>query len=234
VKKWVIAIIGSFVLVGCASAVPGSNNQGSAQPPASAAGPDNGSDDATVTCEYPSNGVLPARQVDPPDGTNVPASGTSEATITLDNKPVVITLDRAKAPCAVRSFESLAIQGYFDNTSCHRVVGGNSLYILQCGDPSGLGSGGPGYRFADELDGITGYPAGTVAMANSGPDTNGSQFFLFYEDSQLTASYTIFGTMDADGLEVVRAIALGGDDGSFGTGGGKPELPADITSVAVG
>jgi peptidyl-prolyl cis-trans isomerase B (cyclophilin B) len=153
----------------------------------------------------------------------------------LNDKPVAITLDRAKAPCAVRSFESLAEQGYFDQTSCHRLVDGNGLYILQCGDPTATGTGGPGYSFADELAGITGYPAGTVAMANAGPDTNGSQFFLVYEDSQLPASYTVFGTVDPAGLEDIRAIGMGGQDGSSGaSGGGKPELPAEITSVSVG
>jgi peptidyl-prolyl cis-trans isomerase B (cyclophilin B) len=246
VKKWAIAIVGVFVLSGCATAAPGSGNQtgepaqaGQPAPapaqtveaPASASA----AGDGLVTCTFAANGRQPARQVELPDGNDVPATGTSEVTMTLDKKPVVITLDRAKAPCAVRSFESLAAQGYFDGTSCHRLVAGNGLYILQCGDPSGTGTGGPGYFFADELEGVTGYPAGTVAMANSGADTNGSQFFLVYEDSQLPASYTVFGTMDPDGLEVVRAIALGGDDGTFGaSGGGKPELPADITAVAVG
>ncbi|MDR1432106.1 MAG: peptidylprolyl isomerase [Propionibacteriaceae bacterium] len=232
-RKTIASIIAVFALAGCAS-----------EPTTPANAPaDTGSGAAltvpapyadAVNCEYIPNGS-PAKPVSAPDGQDVPAVGTSAVTLMLNGKPVLITLERAKAPCAVRSFETLAEQGYFDKTSCHRLVDGSGLFILQCGDPTGTGSGGPGYAFADELAGITGYPAGTVAMANAGPNTNGSQFFLVYEDSNLQPSYTVFGNVDAAGLEELRNLALGGQDGSFGaSGGGKPELPAEITSVSVG
>ena len=119
-------------------------------------------------------------------------------------------LDNGKAPCTVNSFASLAQQGYFDNTPCHRLTTAPELGVLQCGDPSGTGTGGPGYRFPNEyptnqyrltdpaLQVPVLYPRGTLAMANAGPGTNGSQFFLVYRDSMLPPTYTVFGTIDDD------------------------------------
>ena len=92
-------------------------------------------------------------------------------------------------------------------------------------------SGGPGYTFADELTGKEQYKAGVVAMANSGPNTNGSQFFIVYADSELQPAYTIFATIDAASLAVVKKIVADGDDGSNPYGGGKPKNPAQIISV---
>src|SRR3954453_3564816 len=113
-----------------------------------------------------------------------------------------------KAPCTTFSFRFLTEHRYFDRTHCHRLTT-QRLWVLQCGDPTGQGSGGPGYSFADEnLTGAT-YKAGTVAMANSGPGTNGSQVFIVYADSTLPASYTPFGTV-VGGLDVVKAIAAKG------------------------
>ena len=104
--------------------------------------------------------------------------------------------------------------------------------MLQCGDPTGTGTGGPGYSFADELAGDETYPAGTLAMANAGPDTNGSQFFIVYDDTPLPASYTVFGTIDDAGLEVVRTVAQAGSDETFGQGDGAPVTPVTIESVS--
>ncbi|GAA2723805.1 peptidylprolyl isomerase [Cellulomonas aerilata] len=154
---------------------------------------------------------------------------TWTGTITTDVGAIGIELDGAKAPQAVASFVSLARQGYFDGTSCHRLVTGG-IKVLQCGDPTGSGSGGPGYTFgpienapADDV-----YPAGTVAMARVGGDASsmGSQFFLVYEDSQIPADeaggYTVLGRMTS-GLDVVTAVADagvqgGGSDGPPATG----------------
>lgn len=119
-----------------------------------------------------------------------------------------LTLTPDTAPCTVNSFASLAEQGYFDGTRCHRLVPG---FVLQCGDPSATGTGGPGYSFDDELSGDETYPAGTLAMANSGPDTNGSQFFIVLEDAALPAAYTVFGTVDEAGMDAARAIAEEGN-----------------------
>lgn len=180
-------------------------------------------------CQYPMGGD-PAKPVDPPPTTDINNAGTATATLSLTAGDVEITLDRAATPCTVNSFESLATQGYFDDTACHRLTD-YGIFVLQCGDPTGTGKGGPGYSFADETNDSMTYPAGTVAMANAGPDTNGSQFFLVWADTDLPPSYTVFGTMDEAGLDVVAGIAAQGvaDDESE-----NPIAEAQITSVTLG
>jgi cyclophilin family peptidyl-prolyl cis-trans isomerase len=118
--------------------------------------------------------------------------------LAMTNGDVKITLDRAKAPCTVNSFVALADQGYFDKTKCHRLAD-SGIFILQCGDPTGTGKGGPGYEFPNETDGTESYTEGVVAMANGGPGSNGSQFFLVWADStslDKKRNFTIFGEMD--------------------------------------
>ncbi len=188
-------------------------------------------------CSYPAEGAA-AKPVDPPPTGDVETSGTVRYTLTFNgDEPeqaggdVTITMDRSKTPCTVNSFVSLAEQGYFTDTACHRLADAG-LFVLQCGDPTGTGSGGPGYSFADELTGKETYTRGTVAMANAGPDTNGSQFFLVWEDTQLPPSYTVFGTLDAASRDVVAGMAGEGQDGSNPDGTGKPNNPAKITAVA--
>ena len=134
----------------------------------------------------------------------------------------------------MNSFVSLARQGYFDGTSCHRVTD-QGIFVLQCGDPSASGMGGPGYTIPDEFEANTGYPAGTLAMANTGqPDSGGSQFFIVYDETELPPQYTVFGSTDQSGIELVSGIAEGGHDGSFGAvGGGTPLLPAQVDSITV-
>jgi len=155
---------------------------------------------------------------------------TSTATLTLDTGVVQIKLLDSKAPCTVNSFGFLAQAKFFNGTTCHRLTKSPTLSVLQCGDPSASGSGGPGYQFADEnLTGAT-YPAGTVAMANAGPDTNGSQFFLVYANSQLAPSYTPFGTITS-GLNVLQAIANTGIKG--GGTDGAPAKPVTLKTVVV-
>jgi peptidyl-prolyl cis-trans isomerase B (cyclophilin B) len=131
----------------------------------------------------------------------------------------------------------LAQKGFFDHTKCHRLTTAG-IYVLQCGDPVGNGSGGPGYTIPDEnLPSASGsttgdYPAGTVAMANTGsPHTGGSQFFLVYQDTSLPASYSIFGHLTPDSLKVVREIAAGGVTGN--SGDGPPALNVVINSVGL-
>lgn len=181
-------------------------------------------------CSYPKSGT-PAKAVNAPSDLNPPKTGTVNATLTLSAGEVTVELDRANAPCAVNSFVSLADQHYFDSTSCHRLTTADTLKVLQCGDPTGTGTGGPGYSFADEVTGHEKYTSGTVAMANAGPDTNGSQFFLVYGDSQLSPDYTVLGKVSA-GLNVVQAIA---DKGVKGGGqDGAPADPVTIEKVTVG
>lgn len=179
-------------------------------------------------CSYVTKGTA-AKKVDPPSSAEA-ASGTTRSVLDTTAGRITLTLDRAKAPCTVHSFQSLARQGYFDRTPCHRLTT-SGIFVLQCGDPTGSGSGGPGYSFADETTGQESYTKGVVAMANSGPDTNGSQFFLVYDDSttlDARPNYTIFGSMDAASVAVVAKIAAAGTDQP---GDGKPRQPVQITTV---
>ncbi|WP_406091841.1 peptidylprolyl isomerase [Kitasatospora purpeofusca] len=136
-----------------------------------------------------------------------------------------------KAPCTTSSFRFLAERDYFDRSHCHRLTT-QRIFVLQCGDPTGTGSGGPGYSFPDEnLEGAT-YPAGTVAMANAGPNTNGSQFFFVWKDTKLSPAYTPFGRITA-GLDVLQKIAAGGEDDQNNPGDGFPTLPVNIRNVKI-
>lgn len=140
-------------------------------------------------------------------------------------------LDAAKAPGTVNNFVSLARNKYFDGTTCHRAIPG---FMIQCGDPTATGSGGPGYKFADELPASGEYKIGSLAMANSGPDTNGSQFFVISGDQgvSLPPSYTLFGQV-TDGLDstVVALDAAGNDDPS--SNGVPPLKEIKIESITI-
>ncbi|MFF5988752.1 peptidylprolyl isomerase [Prauserella flavalba] len=187
-----------------------------------------------ATCDYPTSGE-PAKPVNPPNGQNVSAQGTVNVTLQSTVGDIPLTLDRALAPCTVNSFVSLAEQGFYTDTSCHR-IGTTGLQMLQCGDPTGSGSGGPGYTFADETFQQLKYGRGILAMANSGPDTNGSQFFMVFGEAPLSPDYTVFGTISDEGLKVIDDVARGGHDGAFepSPGGGKPNTEVKFTGVTVG
>ncbi|MET0865257.1 MAG: peptidylprolyl isomerase, partial [Nakamurella sp.] len=190
-------------ITACGSATPGSSSTSAAGSRSTAASAAPG----TVNCYYEPGGSA-AREVDLPP-TNEPSIGPATAAINLTGGTIDIELDRATAPCTVGSFVHLAESGYYNDTPCHRLTKSAGLSVLQCGDPSGSGGGGPGYTYADETNPEMVYPAGTVAMANAGPDTNGSQFFLVYADSQLPPDYTVFGTITT-GLDVLTGIASKG------------------------
>lgn len=198
----------------------------STETPAAAGGP----------CEYTEEGSAPAvKEVElPPSEPTVSGQVSIVFETTLGDIPA--TLDADAAPCTVNSFVSLAEQGFFDASPCPRMATSPAFGILQCGDPSGTGSGGPGYSFADELTGDETYSAGTLAMANAGADTNGSQFFMVFNDSPgLTPNYNVFGTVDPAGLKLLTKAAKKGDDGSHPAGGGVPNAgPIDITAVTIG
>jgi peptidyl-prolyl cis-trans isomerase B (cyclophilin B) len=186
----------------------------------------------TVTCDYPA-GEAATKPVQPPPGGDVSATGTVPVTLQTSAGAVDLTLDRALAPCAVNSFMSLAEQAYFNDTPCHRLTTSDSLQVLQCGDPSGQGTGGPGYTFADEAFPELTYGRGILAMANGGPNTNGSQFFMVYGAADLPPNYTAFGSIGADGLQVLDTIARAGQDGG-GEGDGRPNTPVTIQTATVG
>ena len=145
---------------------------------------------------------------------------------------IVVTTVGAKAPITLTQLSTLARGGYFNNSLCHRLTT-QGLYVLQCGDPTATGGGGPNFTYRDEnlpAEGLNNYPAGTVAMANSGPGTNGSQFFLVFADTTLGANYTIWGTV-TQGLEIVKAIAKAGVRG--GGADGAPSQQIEIKRVTV-
>ena len=145
---------------------------------------------------------------------------------------IVVTTVGAKAPITLTQLSTLARGGYFNNSLCHRLTT-QGLYVLQCGDPTATGGGGPNFTYRDEnlpAEGLNNYPAGTVAMANSGPGTNGSQFFLVFADTTLGANYTIWGTV-TQGLEIVKAIAKAGVKG--GGADGAPSQQIEIKRVTV-
>ncbi|GAA4420985.1 peptidylprolyl isomerase [Actinokineospora soli] len=193
---------------------------------------------ATVTCAYPKEeGAQAAKPVDAPPTANISAKGTVAATIKLNSGEVKATLDRALAPCAVNSFVSLAKQGYFDDVPCHRLTT-QGIQVLQCGDPTGSGSGGPGYTFDDEVFKEIKYGRGILAMANAGKNqagkgTNGSQFFIVYGEAELPPNYTVFGSIDAESMKVVDEIAKAGTISQGNPGDGKPKNDVKITGVAV-
>jgi len=188
---------------------------------------------AGATCIYRSTNT-PAKAVDPPPTSNVPNSGVGVVTLTFASGPVEVTVDRAAAPCTANSFESLAQQGFFTNTTCHRMSSGGGYRFLQCGDPTGTGRGGPGYWFDDELSHTKAYTEGVVAMANSGRNTNGSQFFIVFGDSPFPPNYTVFGRIDAKGLAVLQAMGEQGTDKSEAPMAGRPLANTTITQVTVG
>lgn len=193
-----------------------------------------------VECTYPAAGAA-AKKVDPPRSGKIP---NTPAQISMSMKTnqgnIGLELDNARATCTVNSFVSLAQKGFFDNTTCHRITGGGQLSVLQCGDPTGTGTGGPGYQFTDEYPVTPGdsssspidYPAGTLAMANSGPNTNGSQFFMVYADSKLPPNYTKFGTIDKTGLDTLAKIAKNGiKPGARGSSDGEPAQEVKIIDL---
>ena len=154
-------------------------------------------------------------------------------TIVTNCGTIVIAADGKDAPITVQVMQALATAGYFANTLCHRLTTAG-LYVLQCGDPTASGSGGPAFTFGNEnlpTGTLNNYPAGVVAMANTGqPNSNGSQFFLVYKDTTLAPSYTRWGTI-IKGLNIVQAIAAQGVAG--GGSDGTPAQKIAIESVSV-
>ncbi len=196
----------------------------------------------------------------PNDPSPTPDTGTVVINLRTNDGDIPLTLNRAQAPCTVQSFEFLARQRFFDDTPCHRLTDYASppLKVLQCGDPTGTGSGGPGYTIPDEKpttlrpapstaplppgeQASVIYPAGTIAMANTGqPNSGGSQFFLVYGDSQLPPDYAVFGTTSPAGLAVLDQIAAAGiivgtdpTSGAPTSTDGRPKLAVTIRQAVV-
>jgi peptidyl-prolyl cis-trans isomerase B (cyclophilin B) len=174
-----------------------------------------------------------------PPAPATPPTGTAPMTITTDRGVIEVELDAGNAPCTYTSLAYLAAQGFYNGSSCHRLTT-DGIFVLQCGDPTGTGSGGPTYKLAEE-NLPTGdqplYPRGTVAMAKTPePSTTGSQFFLVYDDTELPGDYTIVGTI-TEGLDVIEEIAADGAvDPTTGqeAGDGSPRTPVLIETLEVG
>ncbi len=197
-----------------------------------------------ANCQYLPSSDAAGNAVTPPTAGEVSTDPAGIVVNIVTNRGNIgLKLANNESPCTVDSFVSLAKQKFFDDTQCHRLTTAPGLSVLQCGDPKGDGTGGPGYQFADEypadqyppgdpaMKKPVLYPRGTLAMANGGPGTNGSQFFMVYRDSQLPPAYTVFGTIDATGLATLDKIAKGGVAG--GGDDGPPATTVTITSARV-
>lgn len=159
-------------------------------------------------------------------------AGAGTLTLSTNCGDISIELFADDAPATVASIGFLADEGFYNATACHRLTTAG-IFVLQCGDPAGNGTGGPGYLLPDENlppEELANYPAGTVAMANAGPGTAGSQFFIVYGDTTLPSGYTIWGQV-TQGLDVVQAIAEAGT--ADGSGDGLPAQPLVIESATV-
>ena len=229
------ALTAGLLLAGCggsddtASPEAASTTPGAATTPG-ASGPANQAATAGDCVYTPAAGPGPG-DVDPPGEDDVVTEGTVPATMVTSAGEIPLELDAANAPCTVGSFTHLAREDYFDGSVCHRLTT-SGIYVLQCGDPTGTGTGGPGYEFANEnTEGAT-YSRGTLAMANAGPDTNGSQFFLVYDESPLPPDYSVFGTVTEAGLAVLDQVAGAGAEG--GAQDGAPATPVEVSDVRLG
>jgi peptidyl-prolyl cis-trans isomerase B (cyclophilin B) len=235
-----VVVVAALVITGVFSGDDTSNEASPSSPAVtSGAAAATTNADGTIACTYsPDDSGNPnLKDVGtPPTPEATPTQGTSTLLMSTNQGDLTLTLDRAKAPCAAASFSYLASQKFFDGSPCHREVNQPTFGVLQCGDPTGSGSGGPSYKFAQEIPAGTTYPRGTIAMANTGqPDSTGSQFFLCFVDTQLSPDYTPVGTVDEAGLAVLDKVAAAGNDGSFEAqaGGGAPKLPVTINTMTV-
>jgi peptidyl-prolyl cis-trans isomerase B (cyclophilin B) len=201
--------------------------------------------DLGANCQYPPSTGPASKPVRAPRPGKVSTDPAEiNASIATNQGDIGLQLANAESPCTVNSFTSLAQQGFFDRTPCHRLTTAATVGVLQCGDPKGDSTGGPGYQFADEYptnqyppndpqaQQPVVYPRGTLAMANAGPGTNGSEFYLVYDDSELAPVYTVFGTIDDTGLTTIDNIVKGGVAG--GGDDGTPAVAVTINTVRVG
>jgi peptidyl-prolyl cis-trans isomerase B (cyclophilin B) len=178
-------------------------------------------------CTFTKSGTA-ARKVTIPTNKKPARTGTVKLAVVTTRGNMTFTLNRKTGPCAVASVLSLISQKYYDMTPCHRLVN-SGIYVLQCGDPTGKGTGGPGYTVNDEYTGKEAYGPGVIAMANTGAaNSTGGQFFIIYKNSTagLAKTYTVIGTVTA-GLSVVDKVAAGG----LAADKTAPKLPITITSI---
>jgi peptidyl-prolyl cis-trans isomerase B (cyclophilin B) len=185
---------------------------------------------APVICKPTNAKAHTVKNITPPEVK--PPFKNRTFTFTTNCGEIVIQANGKSAPITVTALAALANGGFYNKTFCHRLVT-DEIYVLQCGDPTGTGRGGPNFTYrAENLPQAVeaNYPAGTVAMANNGANTNGSQFFIVYEDTSMNPNYTIWGKV-TKGLEIVKAIAKEGV--VDGTSEGLPKQMIAIERVRV-
>ncbi len=227
--------VAALVLLPMLAACGGGDSSTAADPGAQSPSQSQSTSTSNVSCDYQDDPQGATGKVDkPPSSPDV--QGKVTVTLATSIGTLDATLDADTAPCTVNSFVSLAKQGFFDKSPCHRLtVAPSTIFVLQCGDPTGTGTGGPGYTVPDELSGKETYGPGTLAMANTGqPDTGGSQFFIVYQDTPLPPQYTVFGHLEAGGVQDVQKAAAKGTDNAFGQGDGHPNESVTINGVTVG
>jgi len=218
------------------SAAPGTSSGIPPLPPFKAAA------NLGADCQYEPSAEPASKPANLPRQGKVPTDPAQVSVSMVTNQGNVgLLLANNESPCTVNSFVSLAQQKFFDDTKCHRITASPTSSVLQCGDPTGDGTGGPGYQFPNEyptdqykpddpaVHEPVVYSRGTLAMANAGPNTNGSQFFMVYKDTQLPPEYTVFGKIQQDGLATLDKIAKGGVAG--GGQDGQPATEVTIKSV---
>jgi peptidyl-prolyl cis-trans isomerase B (cyclophilin B) len=251
-RNLVLTIVGSIVvvvvIVVAMVALVHDDKKSTASAAASSSAPDTSSASPTASasttaapqpqtagpCGYTQTATPATKDVGFPPDPNPTPTTNRVMSITTNKGPITMTLNAAIAPCTVQSLTYLANKGYYDNTNCFRLVT-SGIFVLQCGDPANAGTGGPGYESKDENLTQADYSVpGTVAMANAGAGTDGSQFFIIYKDSStsLGKDYTEVGTISA-GMDIVQQIAAGGEDDSNGAGDGKPKVTLTFTKVTV-
>ncbi len=198
--------------------------------PTESPSPSTSTQPSALDCAEPNGDKPSGKQYDDAPPITLKPDTVYSVTLVTNCGDIGIEFAAEAAPVNVASFIGLANDGFFDNTNCHRLTT-EGIFVLQCGDPMANGSGGPGYELPDENlpeDGANNYPAGTVAMANAGAGTGGSQFFLVYDDTTLGPNYTILGTMTS-GLDIVQAV--GAEGTADGSPDGPPKQPVQILTA---
>lgn len=229
----ILAALVTPLLAACGSSSPSAS---SSSPTPAAGG---------ISCSWTPDGQTASKGVHVPAATAVAQNRVATLVTTVGT--LRINLTGTTEPCTVASFVSLAEQGYFNGSTCHRGADQTGFAFLQCGAPQAGGAGDPGYSIPDELGNITKettpdptnpqavvYPAGTVAMANTGsPDTGGGQFFMVFGPSEFSPTYTVLGTMDAATIKILQGVGKAGFGPSGPAGGGAPLKTVTFKSVTI-
>jgi peptidyl-prolyl cis-trans isomerase B (cyclophilin B) len=237
-----LAVVVVLGIAGTLLVLTGGSNSATTQAAAAPSTTAAGAASATPTVSAGPN-PCPSPTVKPPatpgqfaaaPNASLAAGKTWKLTITTSCGPVVAQLDGAKAPKAVANAIFLSQKKFWNGSPCHR-LGASGLFMLQCGDPTGTGTGGPGYQFGpvENAPANGDYPAGTLAMARSTSESSqGSQFFIVYQDTQLGGKYTVFGKITS-GLDVIKKVAAGGVATPGSDGSGPPSRAISIVTTAV-